>query len=42
LGWVRRPCPQDMLLVARSFDSRVDLNQMQRSFYLTMGDGDLV
>lgn len=42
LGWVRRPCPQDMLLVARSFDSRVDLNRMQRSFYLTMGDGDLV
>jgi len=42
LGWVRRACPQDMLLVARSFDSRVDLNRMQRGFYLTMGDGDLV
>ncbi len=41
-GWVRRPCPQDMLLVARRFESRVDLDRMQRSFYLTMGDSDLV
>jgi len=42
LSWARRPCPQDMLLVARRFDSRVDLDRMQRSFYLTMGDSDLV
>jgi len=42
LGWVRRPCPQDVLLVARTFDARVDLNRMQRSLYLTMGDSDLV
>jgi hypothetical protein len=42
LGWARRPCPQDMLIVARSFDSRVDLKRMQGSFYVTMGDSDLV
>ncbi len=42
LGWARRPCPQDMLIVARSFDSRADLDRMQRSFYVTMGDSDLV
>ena len=42
LGWARRPCPQDMLLVARTFDTRVDLNRMQRSLYLTMGDADLI
>jgi hypothetical protein len=42
LGWAHRPCPQDMLLVARAFDPRVDLNRMQRGLYLTMGDADLV
>jgi hypothetical protein len=42
LGWAHRPCPQDVLLVARTFDARVDLNHMQRGLYLTMGDSDLV
>jgi hypothetical protein len=42
LGWARHPCPQDMLLVARTFEQRVDLDRMQRGFYLTMGDSDLV
>ena len=42
LGWAHRPCPQDLLIVARSFDSRADLKRMQRSFYVTMGDSDLV
>jgi hypothetical protein len=31
-----------VLLVARTFDARADLNRMQRSLYLTMGDSDLV
>jgi hypothetical protein len=42
LGWMQQPCPQDVLMVARSFDSRADLRRMQESFYLTMGDSDLV
>lgn len=42
LDWARRPCPLDMLMVARTFDARVDLDRMQRGFYLTMGDSDLV
>ena len=41
-GWMRRECPQDMLIVARSFDERVDLRRMQRNLYVTMGDSDLV
>ena len=42
VGWARHPCPQDVLLVARTFDTRVDLDRMQRGLYLTMGDADLV
>lgn len=42
VGWARHPCPQDVLLVARTFDTRVNLDRMQRGLYLTMGDADLV
>jgi hypothetical protein len=42
LGWARHLCPQDVLLVARTFETRVDLNRMQGNLYLTMGDSDLV
>jgi hypothetical protein len=41
-GWDRQPCPLDMLMVARSFDPLVDLDRMQQSCYVTMGDSDLV
>lgn len=41
-GWERRPCPLDMLLVTVPFEERADMERMRRSFYLTMGDSDLV
>lgn len=41
-GWSRQPSPYDLLMVARSFKSVVDLKRMQRCCYVTMGDSDLV
>lgn len=41
-GWSRQECPQDLLMVARTFMPVVDLDAMRRGCYVTMGDSDLV
>ena len=41
-GWLRCQEPNDLHLVIRSFDERIDSRAMAQRFYLTMGDADLV
>ena len=41
-GWTRLPDPADFGLVGRAFHPAIDLAEVGRSVYLTMGDSDLV
>jgi hypothetical protein len=42
LGWSTRPHPEDLQMVARAFHPDLDLGDIARRVYLTMGDSDLV
>lgn len=42
LGWVKAPHPEDLRMVARAFHPALDLTDIARRFYMTMGDSDLV
>lgn len=42
LGWERGAHPDRLVMVARSFDLRIDVAGFAGRFYLTMGDSDLV
>jgi hypothetical protein len=41
-GWVRQPDPPDFGMVGRAFHPAIDLAEVARHIYLTMGDSDLV
>jgi len=41
-GWTRLPDPPDFGMVGRAFHSAIDLGEVGRRVYLTMGDSDLV
>jgi hypothetical protein len=41
-GWVRQPDPPDFGMVGRAFHPAIDLAEVGRHIYLTMGDSDLV
>ena len=41
-GWVRLPDPPDLGMVGRAFHPAIDLAEVGRRVYLTMGDSDLV
>lgn len=42
LGWLASTHPEDLRMVARAFHPGLDLPDIARRFYLTMGDSDLV
>ena len=42
LGWDRGTHPAGLVMVARSFHPEIDVANFAGSFYLTMGDADLV
>jgi hypothetical protein len=41
-GWAMEPHPEDLRMVARAFHPALDLTDIARRFYMTMGDSDLV
>jgi hypothetical protein len=41
-GWVQLPDPPDIGMVGRAFHPAIDLGEVGRRVYLTMGDSDLV
>lgn len=42
VGWRREPHPDNLHMVARCFDPRVDLAELAEKMYVTLGDSDLV
>jgi hypothetical protein len=41
-GWTQLPDPPDFGMVGRAFHPAIDLAEVGRRVYLTMGDSDLV